>query len=112
MGIFGSLFGPSKKEIWSQIAYDIGGRFKDGGFWKRDYIRYEYGSWEIVLDTYTRSSGKSKKTYMACPKERKKDTIINKKRKRYVPIVTGRKHFCQKNCIILKENKNNLRINK
>ncbi len=63
MGIFGSLFGPSKKEIWSQIAYDIGGRFKDGGFWKRDYIRYEYGSWEIVLDTYTKSHGKSSTTY-------------------------------------------------
>lgn len=63
MGIFGSLFGPSKKEIWSEIAYDIGGRFKNGGFWERDYIRYEYGDWEIVLDTYTRSHGKSSSTY-------------------------------------------------
>ena len=63
MGIFKSLFGPSKKEIWSQIAYDIGGRFKHGGFWARDYISYYHEEWEIILDTYTVSTGKSKITY-------------------------------------------------
>ncbi|MEM6967472.1 MAG: DUF3137 domain-containing protein, partial [Bacteroidota bacterium] len=63
MSFLRSLFGPSKKEIWSQIAYDIGGRYKEGGFWKRDYIMYYHADWEIILDTYTRSSGKSKVTY-------------------------------------------------
>lgn len=63
MSLFRTLFGPSKKEIWSQIAYDIGGRYKDGGFWNRDYIQYQYGEWEIVLDTYKRSNGKSSTTF-------------------------------------------------
>jgi len=63
MGLFSSLFGPSKKEIWSQIAYDIGGRYKDGGFWSRDHISYYHDEWEIVLDTYKRKQGNHSQTY-------------------------------------------------
>lgn len=33
MGILRSAFGPSKDEIWTQIATDIGGEFIEGGFW-------------------------------------------------------------------------------
>ena len=32
MGILRSAFGPSKDEIWTQIATDIGGEFIEGGF--------------------------------------------------------------------------------
>ena len=32
MGILISAFGPSKDEIWTQIAADIGGEFIEGGF--------------------------------------------------------------------------------
>ncbi len=48
-----SIFGPSKDEIWTQIATDIGGEFIDGGFWGKDVLIYKHGEWQILLDTYT-----------------------------------------------------------
>ena len=63
MSFLRSVFGPSKDEIWSQIAADIGGDFIDGGFWGRDALVYEHGEWTIVLDTYTVSTGKSSTTF-------------------------------------------------
>lgn len=63
MGILRSIFGPSKDEIWGRIAADIGGCYQDGGFLGRDVLRYRSGEWEIVLDTYTVSSGRSSTTY-------------------------------------------------
>lgn len=51
-----SIFGPSKDEIWSQIATDIGGEYIDGGFWGKDVLLYTHGEWPILLDTYTVSS--------------------------------------------------------
>lgn len=63
MGILRELFGPSKSEIWSQIAYDIGARYQEGGFWDRAYISYVHREWEIILDTYKVSNGKSSTTY-------------------------------------------------
>ena len=56
MGILRSIFGPSKDEIWAQIAADIGGEFVEGGFWGKDVLRYKHGEWEILLDTYTVTS--------------------------------------------------------
>ena len=53
MGILRSAFGPSKDEIWTQIATDIGGEFIEGGFWGKDVLRYKHGEWQILLDTYT-----------------------------------------------------------
>ncbi len=63
MGILRKVFGPSKDEIWAQIAKDIGGEFIDAGFWKKNVLRYEHGEWEILLDTYTVSTGKSSTTF-------------------------------------------------
>ena len=63
MGLFRSLFGPSKDEIWGQVANSIGGEFIDGGFWGGDELRYQAGEWELLLDTYTVSNGKSSTTY-------------------------------------------------
>ena len=57
MAILRSIFGPSKDEIWSQVARDIGGEFIDSGFWGRDALIYKHGEWQIRLDTYTTSSG-------------------------------------------------------
>lgn len=48
-----SFFGPSKDEIWTQIATDIGGEYIDGGFWGKDVLLYTHGEWPILLDTYT-----------------------------------------------------------
>ena len=65
MGILRSIFGPSKGEIWSQIAMDIGGHYdyEDGWFSGRDVVRYRAGEWEITLDTYSSGSGKGRVTY-------------------------------------------------
>ena len=57
------LFGPSKDEIWSQIAADIGGDYVDGGFFGKDVLAYRHGEWQILLDTYTVSNGKTSTTY-------------------------------------------------
>ncbi len=54
-----SIFGPSKDEIWSQIATDIGGEFIQGGFWGKDVFVYKHGEWQILLDTYVVSTGTS-----------------------------------------------------
>lgn len=63
MGILRSIFGPSKDEIWGQLAKDIGGYYEDGGFFLKDVLRYRSGQWEITLDTYTESSGKYSTLY-------------------------------------------------
>lgn len=63
MGFLKNIFGPTKAEIWQQVADEIGGDFIDGGFWKGAKLHYYSGDWEIVLDTYTQSHGKSSTTY-------------------------------------------------
>ena len=62
MGILRSFFGPSKNEIWSQIAGDIGGEFVEGGFWGKDVLVYKHGEWQILLDTYTVTTSTGKTT--------------------------------------------------
>ena len=57
-----SIFGPSKDEIWAQIATDIGGEFIQGGFWGKDVIIYKHSEWQILLDTYVVSAGTSSYT--------------------------------------------------
>ncbi|MDE3259472.1 MAG: DUF3137 domain-containing protein [Gemmatimonadota bacterium] len=56
MSIRRSIFGPSKDEIWRQIASDIEGEFVDGGFWGENAVTYNHGEWRIVLDTRTEST--------------------------------------------------------
>ena len=53
MGLFEKIFGDSKKELWTQIAQDIGGKYIDGGFWKPNTLIYKHNEWKISLDTYT-----------------------------------------------------------
>lgn len=63
MGFLRSVFGPSQNEIWGQIAADIGGDYIDKGFWSTNELRYRHGEWELLLDTYTVSNGKSSTTF-------------------------------------------------
>lgn len=63
MGLLRNIFGPSKDEIWSRLAIDIGGSYEKGGFFGTDVLRYRSGQWEITLDTYTLHTGKSSVTY-------------------------------------------------
>ena len=62
MGVLKSIFGPSKDEIWAQIARDLGGDLIDGGFWGKDVLVYKHGEWQILLDTYTVSDGHGRPT--------------------------------------------------
>ena len=48
-----SILGPSKDEIWKQIATDTGGEFIDRGFLGEKVLIYKHGEWQILLDTCT-----------------------------------------------------------
>lgn len=64
MSLLRSLFGPSKAEIWSQLAQKTGGRFQEGGFFSGSgKVEMRVGQWMLTLDTYTVSTGKSSTTY-------------------------------------------------
>jgi hypothetical protein len=63
MGVFRQLFGPSKAQIWSSLAAQIGGTYTDGGWWKGDRVDAKHGDWNLTLDTFTVSTGKSSVTY-------------------------------------------------
>lgn len=57
------LFGPSKKEIWQQLAEEIRADYVNNGFWSGDRVEAHVDNWVVVLDTYTVSTGKSAITY-------------------------------------------------
>ncbi len=57
------LFGPSKEELWSQLSKEIGADYQRGGFFKKGNVVLTHRQWEIVLDTYTVSTGKSTVTF-------------------------------------------------
>jgi hypothetical protein len=57
------LFGPSKKEIWQQLAEEIQADYVNNGFWVGDRVEAYVDNWIVVLDTYTVSTGKSSVTY-------------------------------------------------
>jgi len=63
MAFLREIFGPSKEEIWRQLAEQIQADFVNGGLWKADKVEARHRQWTIVLDTYTVSSGKSSTTY-------------------------------------------------
>jgi hypothetical protein len=57
------LFGPSKKEIWQQLAEEIHADYVNNGFWSGDRVEAHVDNWIVTLDTYTVSTGKSSITY-------------------------------------------------
>jgi hypothetical protein len=59
MGALRKVFGPSRKEIWSQLSSEIGARYVDGGFWKGDKVQADHDEWIVTLDTYAVSTGKA-----------------------------------------------------
>jgi hypothetical protein len=62
-GILRSLFGPSKREVWNQLAQGINATYVDGGFFGRDKVVATTGQWTVTLDTFTVSAGRSSTTY-------------------------------------------------
>lgn len=63
MSVFKKMFGPSQEEVWSQFAEEIDGEFVNQGAWKSKKIITSFENWDIIIDTYTVSSGKSSTTY-------------------------------------------------
>lgn len=63
MAFLKSLFGPSKQEIWRQVAAEIGGELVEGGLLGSDKLMLRHGEWTLWMDVYTQSSGNSSTTY-------------------------------------------------
>lgn len=63
MGLFRQLFGPSRDEVWAQLASEIGASFDAGGLFGRTVVRAQVREWIVTLDTYTVSTGKSSQIY-------------------------------------------------
>ncbi len=63
MSLLNSLFGPSKAEIWSQLAAQVGGQFTDGGFFGKTRLDVRVDPWLLTLDTYTVHHKNSSTTY-------------------------------------------------
>ena len=63
MGVLRSLFGPSKEEVWGQLAEQLRGQVTKGGFFGRSKVVVKTDNWILTLDTYTVSTGKSSATY-------------------------------------------------
>jgi hypothetical protein len=57
MGLLRELFGPSKDEVWRQLAAEISADFVDGGFWKGTKVKGQVKQWTVTLDTYSVSTG-------------------------------------------------------
>lgn len=53
MGLLRDIFGPSKADIWQQLADEANGNFVDGGIFGKTKVVFRHGQWSITLDTYT-----------------------------------------------------------
>ena len=58
-----SWFRNSKMEIWQQLAQELGGRHEPGKAMQPGRVRAWHHHWEVVLDTFLVSNGKSSTTY-------------------------------------------------
>src|SRR6185503_14199433 len=56
-------FGPSKTEIWRQLADEMGARLVEGGFTRGDKVVASHGEWQLTLDTYVINAGNTIITY-------------------------------------------------
>ena len=67
MSVLRKLFGPSREEIWRQLAAEIGAAYIEGGFWKRDQVEASHGEWTVTLDTYFDAALKADFTRLRAP---------------------------------------------
>ena len=62
-GFLRGLFGPSKNEIWQQLAEQIGGQFRPGAFMQGPArVTAQTGQWVVTLDTFE-DGGENSTTY-------------------------------------------------
>lgn len=67
MSLLREVFGASQKEIWQQLANEIGGEFIDRGFWKSGKVEARYKNWIITLDTYQTADAAAAFTRIRAP---------------------------------------------
>ena len=53
MGLFKTLFGPKRDEIWAALRAQIGAEMVEGGFWQGDRLQVHASEWTVTLDEYT-----------------------------------------------------------
>ena len=53
MAFLDSIFKSSQRTACSDVSEFLGRGSIHGGFWGEDVFVYQYGGWEIILDTYT-----------------------------------------------------------
>jgi hypothetical protein len=58
-----ALFGPSKTEIWRQLAEQVGGEFEARTWTRPARVTVRHGAWTLTLDTHTVSNGESSHVY-------------------------------------------------
>jgi len=63
MGFVRGIFGPGRKEVWSELSRLIGADYVDEGFFGKNKVMARVKEWTITLDTYTVSTGKTTVTY-------------------------------------------------
>lgn len=57
MGMLRKLFGPSREEIWGQLAQEVGGQLIDGSFRKGTKVVAKVGEWTVTLDEFIVPAG-------------------------------------------------------
>lgn len=63
MNFLKALFGPSRKDVWRQLAQEVDGQFHEGGFLSPFAVQARTGDWILTLDTYTSGDGKTNQTF-------------------------------------------------
>jgi hypothetical protein len=56
-------FGASRADVWRALADEINARYEKGGLWRGDRVVADSGPWQLVLDTFTVSTGETAATY-------------------------------------------------
>lgn len=59
MSFLRPLFGPSRDEIWGQLARDLGGDYNKGSLFKSAKVVARAGEWTVTLDTFVVPAGKA-----------------------------------------------------
>jgi hypothetical protein len=57
------LFGLNYNDVWAVLAREINARHETGGWWKHGKVVADVGAWQITLDKYVVSTGKSHISY-------------------------------------------------
>jgi len=57
------LFWRSKREAWELLCEEIGASYIYNGMFQADMVEFNYKNWVIIMDTFSRGSGKSRTTF-------------------------------------------------